>query len=99
MSYDVTVGDDDFNYTYNLGRFFRAFEARPVDWDGRPADVVATKITRALHQITVFANLWPGLLDHYNPPNGWGSWQGAVKFLTDVMIACIENPDSTVEAS
>ena len=96
MSYDVTIGDEYFNYTYNLAQFFKHHDARPVEWDGQKAGAVAPLIADAFPRISLRG---PVELDSYNPYNGWGSWQGATVWLTDVMIACLENPDATVEAT
>ncbi len=96
MSYDVTIGDEYFNYTYNLGRFFRDFGVRPTGWDGMNAGALAFIIANAFPEITVEKL---GNLDAYNPNNGWGTWQGATTWLADVMVACLENPDATVEAT
>lgn len=96
MSYDVTISDEEFNYTYNLSGFFRKFEARPADWNGLRSDVVAYTISAALSDIGHHTG--PSL-DQYNPDNGWGSWQQATVWLTEVMVACIENPGVIVEAS
>lgn len=34
-----------------------------------------------------------------NPENGWGSYNGLVKFVTGYLEACKENPDAMVEVS
>lgn len=37
--------------------------------------------------------------EELNPPNGWGSAQGALEFLTGVVIAVRENPDGMFRVS
>lgn len=96
MSYDITIGDEHFNYTYNLSAFFRRFNARPADWDGKRTDELAIIIGDALRTI---AEATEHSLIQYDPANGWGSWQAATNWLTGVMIACIENPGETVRAT
>lgn len=96
MSYDVYVAGEAFNYTYNLAQFFKDFGVRPVEWDGQKAGGVAVLIANAFPRISVQGTAG---LDGYNPDNDWGSWQGATIWLTDVMVACLENPDATVEAT
>jgi hypothetical protein len=44
MSYDVAVLDEDFNYTSNLGQFFKDFGAWPGDWEGKHRSEVAERI-------------------------------------------------------
>jgi hypothetical protein len=31
--------------------------------------------------------------------NGWGTWEGLVSFVSDVLHACKENPNATIEVS
>ncbi len=33
----------------------------------------------------------------FNPPNGWGDYEGLVSFVTKYLTACRENPDAKVE--
>jgi len=35
----------------------------------------------------------------YNPPNGWGDYQGFLEFSQAVLVACEANPDATVNVS
>ena len=32
----------------------------------------------------------------FNPPNGWGSYDGLVKAVTEYLNACKENPDAEI---
>ena len=34
-----------------------------------------------------------------NPSNGWGSYEGLVKFVTNYLKACEENPDAKITVS
>lgn len=38
----------------------------------------------------------PDKYKQYNPSNGWGTYQGLVKFLVNYLKACIEFPQATV---
>lgn len=96
MSYNVSVGDESFNYTYNLAGFFREFKVRPADWNEQRADHLAFTIGSALRDISGRTEC---SLKQYDPENGWGSWQLATEWLTKVMVACIENPGAEVVAS
>ena len=33
------------------------------------------------------------------PENGWGHYEGALRYLSKLMNACIENPNATIEVS
>jgi hypothetical protein len=35
----------------------------------------------------------------FNPENGWGSYDGLVKFVENYLNACYEYPDADVEVS
>jgi hypothetical protein len=40
--------------------------------------------------------------EHYkkfNPPNGWGTYEGLLKFLEQYLQACLEYPDALVQVS
>lgn len=41
----------------------------------------------------------PGKFKKYNPENGWGSYEGLVKFTENYLKACREYPDAKVEVS
>jgi hypothetical protein len=38
-------------------------------------------------------------LRKYDPKNGWGSTLGAIVFMAEFMIACVENPDAIIDVS
>lgn len=38
----------------------------------------------------------PDRFSTLNPPNGWGSYEGLIKFVKKYLSACRENPDATV---
>ncbi len=37
--------------------------------------------------------------DQMNPPNGWGNREGAVKFLDELVQACLDHPKATIRVS
>jgi hypothetical protein len=41
----------------------------------------------------------PDYFKKYNPENGWGNYEGLVKFAENYLKACKENPDAKVEVS
>ena len=91
MSYDVTVGTQEFNYTANMGRFFEEFSVHPADMHGEPPYQVAYRISRALSNISHFE--FEALSRDYDAPNGWGTVEGATRFLLDIYLACITETD------
>lgn len=40
----------------------------------------------------------PDEFKKHNPPNGWGSYDGLVQFVSEYLVACQENPDAKVTA-
>lgn len=98
MSYDVTVGDRDFNYTWNLSRFFSIFQVHPYEhMRDRPASEVAERITSGLEAIEKMD--LTTLREKYDAPNGWGDVPSAIEWLKGIRDACLEQPDATVEAT
>ena len=69
MSYDVTVGTQEFNYTANMGKFFADFAVHPADLHGEPPYEVAYRISLALTNIPRFE--YEALMLAYDNPNGW----------------------------
>lgn len=41
----------------------------------------------------------PERFQAFNPANGWGTYEGLVRFVENYLTACIENPDAAVEVS
>lgn len=99
MSYDVTVGTQDFNYTANMGKFFTDFGVSPrQDLEGLTPRSAMIAITAALYSIAT--DDFSKLTEEYNAPNGWGDVEGATRFLFDIYMACLTEPDvDTVEVS
>lgn len=38
----------------------------------------------------------PDYYKTFNPPNGWGSYEGLVKAVTEYLQACQDNPDAEI---
>lgn len=91
MSYDIDVGTQEFNYTYNMGKFFKDFGVHPRDMHGEPPYEVAFRISLALTKIPLYG--LEDLKSEYDAPNGWGTVEGATRFLMDIYMACITEPD------
>lgn len=109
MSYDVDIGGQSFNYTYNLSRLFLDHvgggDARGL-WalSGRTGAEAVPILADAFDRLEVTRRRnWreavgePGMCELYDPPNGWGSTLGAVVFLGQLLAACAQNPDDVVE--
>jgi len=53
------------------------------------------KICQGLHNLKIE----PERYKKFNPENGWGSYDGLVKFVENYLNACYEYPDADVEVS
>jgi hypothetical protein len=96
MSYDVTIGKMDFNYTSNMSKFFQEIGAYPIRFHGAETDEVAAEIGRALAKVSTMTL---AELEEYDAPNGWGSWASACRWLFEIMQECIGNPGLAVAVS
>jgi hypothetical protein len=88
------------NITHNL---YKMAEAAGIDahlW--RPDEIKITKakeliepLRQGLHNL----KSEPERYKKFNPENGWGSYDGLVKFVENYLNACYEYPDADVEVS
>jgi len=90
----ATVADCG-NYTYNVADMY--YLAMPsgglCGLDGLSGEAALPVINGGLKYMTENANE----LRKLNPKNGWGSYDGAVKFLTGIRDACVLHPKAFVE--
>lgn len=83
------------NVTYNLGKMLR--EAGHPEWQalkGAPASEVAgvmDAVARTLRSD-------PDRFRAFNPPNGWGTYEGAIEYAEAFRDMCSEHPEATVAA-
>lgn len=103
MSYDVNIGGEWSNYTYNLGPFFREYLGGEGlnGLDGMTGREASETILRAIDRVHHdYVRAEPGALQRkFDAPNGWGSTFGALLFLAKLMASCRDNPRSKVRVS
>jgi hypothetical protein len=115
MSYDLYIGDDSFNYTFNVSALF--YDHMPADANsergglhtlhGLTGRQAGDKIADALDRIgRTMRDLWkadevgePRFCAKYDANNGWGSALGGVMLLSLVMAACYQNPRKRLRVS
>lgn len=39
----------------------------------------------------------PSYYRQFNPANGWGDYEGFLKFLKEILVACCNHPDAIIE--
>lgn len=92
--FDGTVFDQ--NITYNVGGMFRLALGRPLrDFDGAPAVEACSIFRQGQRDMEDRPDVYKAM----NPPNGWGSYEGALGFLRELADACAANPESWVRIS
>lgn len=94
MSYDVGIGNDSYNYTYNLAKLFHEHIPGGIYGLKGMTGAKASKIVNAaLSEIKARPE---AELDAYNAANGWGDWRGAVQFLEGIAASCSDHPRKKV---
>lgn len=91
MSYDMQIGAESFNYTWNVGKMWRDIYPK----DGIRAHYgktgkEASEILTVLYMAMVFRK---DKLIKMNPTNGWGDYYGALEFVHKLICASLRNPD------
>lgn len=99
MSYDVYIGTDCFNYTYNLSKFFHTYlqadgKTGVQSLDGLPGKKAARVIAEALAEAenNLVRTTPKDFQEAFDPENGWGSTIGAILWLNRLMSTCYEKP-------
>lgn len=113
MSYDVSIGGEDFNYTYNVSELFydhiedKGNGGGLRELDGKTGKACGDILAAAFDAIqNSYLSYWsvrdvgePVFCARYDSPNGWGSTVGALVFLSLIMAACYKNPRSRMRVS
>lgn len=111
MSYDVSIGDVNLNYTSNgCGIFYEHMPEREGTrgglhslhgLTGKQAVEILKPAWDAIH--ATWASDWksgevgsPAFCARYDASNGWGSTVGAMLFLARITAACAANPRKKV---
>jgi hypothetical protein len=98
--YGVDCTVYEANITHNLGKMAAACGLHVPLW--RPEEIGAAQ-AKAL-----IAPIWAGLellrsdpdeFKKLNPSNGWGSYEGLVRFATGYLAACKQYPEAAVRVS
>ena len=113
MSYDVSIGDKSFNYTYNVSTLF--YDHIPAvsstgglsEIDGKTGRQACAILQKAFCEINnrrismgeddVVGE--PNFCAAYDAFNGWGSAVGGLIFLAEILAACAEFQRKKVRVS
>lgn len=88
------------NITHNLRRMAAAAGLCEPLW--RPEEIGITKASQLLEPLRKGLERLKADPDYYrtfNPENGWGSYEGLVKFVENYMEACGLNQDADIEVN
>ncbi len=105
MSYDVWLEVDtggpepvevwERNHTSNTAGMWRGAGLDLGGCDGRQAAQVVEGVAAAVEVM----ERDPERFRAMNPPNGWGSYESCLAFLTAIRDACVAHPATTVRIS
>lgn len=104
MSYDIWLEIDTGgpepatvceigNYTSNVSGMWRDALGRSLgDYHGAPCSEAAGPILRGIERMRTD----PARYEAMNPENGWGDYEGALKYLERLYEACTQHPKATI---
>lgn len=90
-------GESDFNITYNLsGMWYEVFPGDDgmIKIEGMTGKESAPRLKKVLEE----ARKDPERFKKHEPENGWGSYDGFVNFLGELIEAAEKNPSSVWKA-
>jgi hypothetical protein len=88
------------NITHNLNKMAEKAGIYHHLW--RPDEIGIEKAGQLIEPLTKGLDLLkkhPEQFREFNPENGWGTYEGLVKFVKAYLDACKENPEATIEVS
>ena len=88
-----------FNITHNLGKMADACGVYDCVW--RPDEHSINTCKQMIEPLRLgILRLQedPEKYKAFNPSNGWGSYEGLIKVLSEYLLICIENPDAKIVA-
>jgi len=95
MSYDLNIGDESFNYTYNVSKMWYAcYPDKGIRKHYGLSGKESVPVLRKLREY--MENNYISLVE-IEPDNGWGSYEGAVQFVGRLILAGIRNPNEIWE--
>lgn len=100
----ILDSDDDTvysaNITHNLNKMAR--EATLYEYLWRPDEIGITKASQLIQPLRgglAFLRREPERFKKFNPENGWGSYEGLVRFVENYLEACETHPEAEVSVS
>lgn len=105
MSYDVSIGDQSFNYTSNVAKLW--YDHIPDDGKGgglhelhgltgKEAVALLGEAFSRIDDARFGNGRDHAFFSQYDAANGWGSAYGGLLFMARIMTACAKNPRKKV---
>ena len=95
MSYDMDIGNESFNYTYNVSPMWYA--AKPDKGIRIHYGMTGQEALIPLREIREYMEDNKGELEKLDPENGWGDYWGALQFVNELILASLRNPSEMWE--
>jgi len=92
MSYDMDIGSEDFNYTYNVSEMW--YDCYPDKGIREHYGLSGEEAVPVLRELREHMEDNAGKLREMEPDNGWGSFDGALKFVNKLIAASLWNPNA-----
>lgn len=95
----VSIWDE--NITHNLSSMALEAGLYEVLWRPElpgPENLTAAQAIPVLRVGLAALKADPERFKRLNPKNGWGDYEGLVRFVESLLAACEENPDATLHA-
>jgi len=108
MSYDITIGKYDFNYTFNVSRLFydhipdagKGGGLRELNGvKGKEAQKILFEFFRNVEETKRRCSSEAEFQNRYDAPNGWGSTIGALILMARILSICALHPRHVVHVS
>jgi hypothetical protein len=85
------------NITHNLGKMAAQVDLYEVLWRPEELDIeTATQLVEPLRVGLQRLLAERDALEQFNPENGWGNYDGLVRFTAGYLAACEEHPSAKV---
>ncbi len=95
MSYDMSIGEESFNYTYNVSQMW--YKACPEFGIRKFYGMTGKEAVKVQQHIFNYMVDNKADLMQHEPSNGWGSYDSALLFIAKLIVASLNNPDEIWE--
>lgn len=106
MSYDITIGDEEFNHTYNTHQLFCEImpgnEEREAGINGlygmtgaEAAEYIEASLERLSEMLHTKSE--DEIREKFDAPNKWGTLFTATLMISRLMAACMRHPFKKIE--